>query len=68
MQSFSFNLICKKYFRKNSIFTTGLEHKNAEITLGKVYDHDKPLLLHMKPETAAKILTQLHSSTPVNQY
>ena len=39
----------------------------AEVTAGKVHGHYKPLLPHMKPEKAAKILSQLCSGTNMNQ-
>ena len=55
-------MTCKKYYKKNITFRLGLEQKKEVI--GKIHEYDKSLLPNLKPEKAAKILSQLPSSTP----
>ena len=64
MKSFPFHLICKRYYKKNTMFTPGLEYKMRNYCI-KVYGHDKTLLHHMKPENNKNI--SIPSGTTMNQ-
>ena len=41
--------------------------KKQELLWEKIFGYDKPLIHHMKPEKAAKMLSHLPNSTPMNQ-
>ena len=51
------------YIMKSKTGQTRSGAQNKGITVGKIHEHDKSLLPHLKPEKTAKILSQLLSKT-----
>ena len=53
----------QKVFQEKYYIQTRSGAQKEGITIGKIHGHDKSLLLHLKPEKAAKIISQFPSNT-----